>query len=235
MAVSLAPIAAEVVRRAALRPSEAVLDVGTGTGIGAADALGDGRRVVGLDAAAGMLDLAREAVPDAEFVEADFSAIPFGDATFDVVIAVHALLFAEDRDATLREWRRVTRPDGRLSLSVPGPVQRSPHAIYGDVYAAHGLERASDYPSLDELASLARGAGWDDIAVSADPDTAIRLADEADFRRWLTVGSRGRATRDWTPERIESLNRDLLAATPRDANGYRIPFGALYLTARRPT
>jgi len=234
MAVALTPIAGEVVRRASLRPSEDVLDVGTGTGIGAEAALGDGRRVVGLDAASGMLRLAREAVPWAEFVEGDFSAMPFDDATFDVVTAVHALLFAEDRGATLAEWARVTRPAGRLSLSVPGPVERSPHAIYGDVYAVHGLTRASDYPSADELARLAHRTGWHEVAVEADPDTAIRLADEAAFRRWLTVGSRGRATRGWQPERIEALNRDLLAATPHDALGYRIPFGALYLTARRP-
>jgi SAM-dependent methyltransferase len=234
MAVALAPIAAEVVRRAALTPSEDVLDVGTGTGIGAKAALGAGRRVVGLDAAAGMLRLAREAVPEAEFVEGDFSALPFGDATFDVLIAVHALLFAEDRGATLGEWRRVTRPAGRLSLSVPGPLERSPHVIYGDVYAAHGLNRASDYPSAGDLARLADQAGWDQVAVDADPDTEIRLADEADFRRWLTVGSRGRATRDWPAARVEALNRDLMTSTPRDALGFRIPFGSLYLTARRP-
>ena len=234
MAQALAPIAVEVVRRAGLQPSEKVLDVGTGTGIGARAALGDGRRVVGLDAAPGMLRIARETVPEAEFVEGDFSALPFGDASFDVVIAVHALLFAEDRRGTLEEWRRVTRPAGRLSLSVPGPVERSPHTIYGDIYAAYGLTRSSDYPSADELAQLAIGAGWHEVAVESDPDTVIRLADESAFRRWLTVGSRGRATRDWPAERVEALNRDLLEATPRDELGFRIPFGALYLTARSP-
>jgi len=71
------------------------------------------------------------------------------------------------------------------------------------------------------------------VAVEPDPDTVIRLADESAFRRWLTVGSRGRATRDWPAARVEALNRDLLAATPHDEFGFRIPFGALYLTARK--
>ena len=233
MAVALAPIAAEVVRRADLQPSEAVLDVGTGTGIGAKAALGEGRRVVGIDAAPGMLRLARVTVPEAEFVEGDFSVLPFGDATFDVVVAIHALLFAEDRSATLEEWGRVARPTGRLSLSVPGPFERSPHTIYGDVYAAYGLTRGSDYPTAEELAKLAQRAGWQEVAIEPDPDTVIHLADESAFRRWLTVGSRGRAARDWPPDRLEALNRDLLAATPRDESGDRIPLGALYLTARR--
>ena len=45
MAPALAPMAAEVVRRAALGAGEAVLDVGTGTGTGAALARGEGRTV----------------------------------------------------------------------------------------------------------------------------------------------------------------------------------------------
>lgn len=235
MAEALTPVAAEVVRRAELQPGEWVLDVGTGTGIAAQAAVGADRRVIGLDAAPGMLRLARESFPAADFVEGDFSAMPFADGTFQVVLAVHALLFAEDRVAALAEWRRVAAPLGRLSLSVPGPVERSPHRIYAGVYKRHGLSRASDYPSPADLVSWTDRAGWVDGAVATDADVVIGLRDEAAFRRWLTVGSRGRATRGWTRERIESLTNDLLAATPRAADGgFAIPFGTLYLTARRP-
>ena len=107
MAPSLRLIAAEVVRRAALRPGEGVLDIGTGTGVGAAAALGEGRSVVGVDAAPGMLAIARREVPAADFVEADFGALPFPGSSFDVVMAVHALHFADDPVAALAEWWRV--------------------------------------------------------------------------------------------------------------------------------
>ena len=40
---------------------------------------------------------------------------PLEDGSVDVVLAVHALLFAGDRVAALREWLRVTAPGGRLS------------------------------------------------------------------------------------------------------------------------
>jgi malonyl-CoA O-methyltransferase len=85
MAPALAPVAAEVVRRAALHPGETVLDVGTGTGTGARLALGEGRRVIGLDGAAGMLEIARHDVPEAELIEADFTHIPLDDGSVDVL------------------------------------------------------------------------------------------------------------------------------------------------------
>ena len=60
-----------------------------------------------------MLEIARREVPGVEFVEADFTELPMADGSIDVVIAVHALLFADDRVAALREWRRVVAPGGR--------------------------------------------------------------------------------------------------------------------------
>lgn len=232
MAPSLRPVATEVVRRAALRPGENVLDVGTGTGTAAAMARGDGRRVIGLDAAEGMLAIARAEVEGVAFVNHDFADLPFDDASFDAVLSVHALLFADDQVAALREWRRVARPGGRLSLSVPGPTELTPQAIYGSVYAQHGLEVSGRYPTSETLADSARRAGWSDAAVDADGTTAIRLPDEAAFRTWYRIGPRGGATAHFTPEQHRSLCDAMLAITPRDAGGgFRIPFGTLYVAA----
>lgn len=233
MAPALAPMAAEVVRRAALAPTETVLDVGTGTGTAAAMARGEGRRIIGLDAAAGMLEIARRDVPDVEFIEADFSRIPMPDGAVDVVTSVHALLFAEDRVKALREWRRVTRAGGRISLSVPGPGSAVPSVVFGDVYDRYGMTwSGDDYPLPAGLAQWARDAGWSEVAVETDPTTVIPLADEAAFRAWLRVGARWRATAEWPADRREQFARDLMAAAPRDANGaFRLPFGTIYLAA----
>lgn len=236
MAPALEPVAAEVVRRAELAPGEMVIDIGTGTGTAAGLARGEGRRVIGVDGAAGMLEIARRQLPDVELVEADFLRLPQADASVDVVLAVHALLFADDRVAALREWRRVSRPGGRLSLSVPGPGDAVPGTVLGSVYDRYGISwRGSDYPQPTEVGEWATAAGWHVSTVEADPTTNIPLADEAAYRSFLRVGSRHEATSDWSGARRAALARDLMAATPRDsAGGYRLPFGSIYLVARNP-
>lgn len=234
LARTLEPVARRVVDAAALQPGEAVLDAGTGTGTAAAFAVGEGRSVFGIDGAPAMVELARRNVPEATFKVMDFADTEFADGTFDAVIASHSLLFATDRVAALREWRRVTRPGGRLSLSVPGPEDLTPTVLYREIYARHGISTAGRYPGPDELRALAEAAGWGEVEMAADPTVAIRLADEELFRAWRGLGARGEATRDWTPEQHETLTREMLAVTPRDpSGGYVMPFGALFVTARR--
>jgi len=235
MTPSLRPIATQVVHAAALRPSERVLDLGTGTGAGAAAARGEGRTVTGVDAAPGMLAIARAEVPGVEFREMDFAALDFRDAAFDVLIAIHSLLFATEPAGVLRDWLRVTTPGGRLSLSVPGPAAVTPSAIYAEIYRRHDIDVAGRYPTAESLGRLAVEAGWADIETREDGSTAINLPDEAHFRTWREIGSRGAATADLTLEQHWVLTDEMLAATPRTADGgFRIPFGTLYLTARRP-
>jgi SAM-dependent methyltransferase len=232
MAPALRPVAEDVVRRARLAAGERVLDIGTGTGTGAALAAGEGRRVTGVDAAPGMLAIARREVPDVTFVEADFTTLPMEAGAFDVVIAVHALLFAEDRGGALAEWRRVTAPGGRLSLSVPGPSTHVPSTVFGSVYDRYGIAWGDDYPDERLLAAWAGDGGWTAIETAADPSASIPLADETAFRTWLRVGARGRATQDWSGQHREQFVLDLMDAAPRDADGaFRLPFGALFLTA----
>jgi SAM-dependent methyltransferase len=233
MAPAIAPIAAEVVRRAALRPGETVLDIGTGTGTAARMALGDGRRVIGLDGAPGMLEMARREVPEAEFIESDFSAIPLADGSVDALLAVHALIFATDPVATLREWRRVTAPTGRMAVSIPGPGEALPGAIFAAIYERYGIDwRSADYPDASVLSGWAADAGWVDVQADADPTQAIPLADEPAFHAWLRVG---RMDSRWDSDTLDAFAGDLMDHAPRDADGtFRLPFGAVYLTARNP-
>jgi ubiquinone/menaquinone biosynthesis C-methylase UbiE len=234
MVPSLGRVARRVVERAALQPGQRVLDLGTGTGIGAAAALGEGRSVIGIDAAEGMLEIARDHVPGAEFALMDFAHLDFGEATFDRLLAIHSLLFADDRRATLGEWLRVTRRGGRLSLSVPGPRDVAPQAVFGEIYARHGIGAGGRYPEPEELADVAADAGWRDLRLEVDPDHAIILPDDAAFRLWRSIGSRGAATAHWTSERHDALTGEMLAAIPRQADGsLRIPFGVIYLAATR--
>ncbi len=234
MAPSLAVVAAEVVRRAALRPGERVVDLGTGTGAGAALAVGEGRAITGVDGAAGMLEIARRTVTGATFVEADYGALPFADASFDVAVAVHSLHFAAEPVSVLTEWLRVTAPGGRLSISVPGPRAAAYFPGFARVYRRYAVRRRVPIATRTALTRWARAAGWRSIATGADPNTVIRLADADAFGRWMRTGSRTTATAGWSEERFLAFEAELLALAPRAADGtLAIPFGSLFLTARR--
>ncbi len=233
MAPSLRTMAVAVVQRAQLQVGELILDAGTGTGVGAAASLTRGRTVFGVDAAAGMLAIARREVPGAHFVRADFNHLPFTPRFFNVVISVHALHFAVDPVETLEEWRRVTRAGGRLSLSVPGPRSALSLKLYNAIYRRYGVVRKVQIPTRAKLIAWARAAGWQQIEVFADPTTVIRLAGPDSFARWMRTGSRSDATRAMSPERFAALEKDLMAATPIGPDGLlHIPFGTLYLKAR---
>ena len=101
-------------------------DAGCGGGGASLLAAQRGSIVSGLDAAATLIEVAKERVPDGDFRVGDIQELPFDDQTFDAVIAASSLQYSEDRVATLREMKRVTARGGRVVVglwSVPNKVQ----------------------------------------------------------------------------------------------------------------
>lgn len=134
----LPPMSAKLVRAAKVKSGDKVLDVATGTGVTAITARRAGANVVGLDLTPELLARAKEeaalaGVEGIEWREGDAEALPFEDASFDVVTSSFGHMFAPRPDVTARELVRVLRPGGRLGLvtHLPG------HAIAG-VFAAIG-------------------------------------------------------------------------------------------------
>jgi SAM-dependent methyltransferase len=186
-AAELEPVAEKVIAAAELAPGERVLDIGCGTGNAALLAGRAGAAATGLDPAARLIEVARERAAalgvDARFVIGDAQALPVGDAEFDVVVSVFALIFAADPDRALAEALRVLRPDGRALLTawVPaGPID----AIFGivgrAVAAAGGSTRerfAWHEPEVvSELASR-HGA----VAELEDAELVISAASPDDY------------------------------------------------------
>ncbi|HVN30190.1 MAG TPA: class I SAM-dependent methyltransferase [Candidatus Binataceae bacterium] len=108
---------------AGVGPGETVLDAGCGPGTMAIIArrrVGNAGAVYGIDAAPEMIERARakaaSAGVDVSFQPALLEAIPFPDATFDVVITSFVLHHfpADMLDKVLTEVRRVLKPNGRL-------------------------------------------------------------------------------------------------------------------------
>jgi SAM-dependent methyltransferase len=122
-----------------------VLDVGCGSGVflpAMSLLVGRSGRVVGLDYATGLLQVARERLVGAqledsvELVLGDAAALPFPDATFDAVHVERVLMHLPDPDRAIREMRRVTRPGGRVVAVEPDTAGvRVDHPSDADAYA----------------------------------------------------------------------------------------------------
>jgi SAM-dependent methyltransferase len=114
-----------------LQPDDLVLDLGAGFGRHAFGAARLGARVVACDLAATELASIRatfaamaEAGEVKEHqlvgaVQGDATCLPFGDATFDRVIASEVLEHIPDDQAAFAELARVLRPGGTLAVTVP--------------------------------------------------------------------------------------------------------------------
>lgn len=135
-----------------------VLDAGCGTGVPTARRLHEaGHAVTGVDISAGMLDLARQNVPDADFRQLDVLDLDASLGTFDAVVAFFALLMLlrADVPTALQRLRDVLSPGGLLALAmVEADLDDVPIPFLGNTL------RVTGYPR-DELCALVTAAGFD--------------------------------------------------------------------------
>jgi ubiquinone/menaquinone biosynthesis C-methylase UbiE len=113
---------AALVEAAQLTGNERVLDIGCGAGHTALAVAPKAASVVALDVTQEMLDVAahlaqQRGVTNISFRLADVAALPFPDASFDVVTSRFSAHHYEDPARAIQEAARVLRPGGRLLLA----------------------------------------------------------------------------------------------------------------------
>ncbi|RMG43841.1 MAG: class I SAM-dependent methyltransferase [Acidobacteria bacterium] len=194
-----------------LPPGACLLDLACGTGVSAEPALrclGPGGRVVGADAAAAMLAVARRRhlVPNAAWVRAVPASLPFRDGCFDAAMSSAAFWHFPSPGSAFAELYRVCRPGARLALNVPAAqladLEDLPPAPFQLALAREGERLFGRSPApagpvrtRSGLAELAGEAGWTlveertaDLAVPQEelralvevPAIGARLYPEAD-------------------------------------------------------
>jgi SAM-dependent methyltransferase len=215
-----------------LQRGAAYLDVGCGAGMAAQIAAERGAHVSGLDASEALLAIARERVPDGAFHLGEIEALPFDDASFDLVTGFNSFQYAANPVAGLSEAKRVAKPGAHVVVMTWGEPE--------------GMEAASLVAALrpllpppppgapgpfalskaDALRGFAESAGLKPVEVFdvyspwryADLDTALR-----------GLRSSGVAARAMAQSGLEAVNQAHAAALApfRQADG-RYEIGALF-------
>ena len=176
-----------------LRAGMDLLDVGCGPASITADLaerVAPGR-VVALDAAAGALEAARATLRDrglseqVEVTSGDVMALPFEDASFDVVHAHQVLQHLADPVGALAEMRRVTRPGGIVAVrdAVYSAMTWFPEPAgmeqWRSVYMATARANGGEPDAGSRLLSWAREVGFTDVTASASTWCYATPADRA--------------------------------------------------------
>jgi len=152
-----------------------LLDVATGPGSLAANAMQLGIRCVGVDLSDGMIALATASHRGIEFRVADVEHLPFADQSFDTVVCNFGLGHFPRPEASVAECIRTLKCGGRIALSwwdhldkqrIQGLFREAITEIGAmpppDVPSGHSILRFAD---TEELHNLLTGSGLDDVRV----------------------------------------------------------------------
>ncbi len=155
---------------AELRAGESVIDLGSGSGLDvffAAQRVGPGGRVVGVDFSAEQLAKARGLAAQARFEHVELregrvESLPVADGGFDCLISNGVINLSPEKDRVFAEAARVLRPGGRLAIA--------------DIVSEHELKE-SIVCNADLWASCIGGAAQQDAYRDAIEAAGLRIQD----------------------------------------------------------
>lgn len=203
------------------------LDAGCGPGGNGAWLARHGH-LVGVDLATEALEFARTGHPETVPAQATLEALPFADASFDVVIEITVLTSVPDDAAAVRELARVTRPGGAVLLMEPAfdSLRRGHDAT------VHALRRyrRRDLEALVQAAALEVRRSTYAYSFLAVPAAALALAWRARPKPVAEAGS------DVDRQSMGRLFDRLAATERRWLQRRRVPFGtSAVVLAAKPT
>jgi SAM-dependent methyltransferase len=153
-----------------------VLDLGCGAGVPTTRQLARRFRVTGVDISARQIALARQDVPEAQFIQADITQLDFAPASFDAVSAFYAIIHVprQEQSKLLRDIALWLRPGGLLVATMGA---RSMKADYDEDF----LGAPMYWSSFDSETNrrLVEEAGLD--VISAREETAEEFGERVTF------------------------------------------------------
>ena len=236
-----------LVEAAGVTRGERVLDVAAGSGNAAIPAARTGAEVVASDLTPELFDAGRELAAregvTVTWEEADAEALPYGDASFDVVLSCVGVMFAPHHQQAADELTRVCRPGGRIGL-----ISWTPEGFVGEMfrtmkpYAPAPPPGAQPPPLWGDEQHVRElfGDRVTDVVARRQIITSPEYASPEAWRDyWKTVYGPTIATYRaiaGDPERTAALDHDLAALAARYDRGTGstvMEWEYLVLTARR--
>jgi ubiquinone/menaquinone biosynthesis C-methylase UbiE len=163
-----------------LSPSPAILDIACGTGnqLVSDRPLLPGARLVGVDRSLGMLREASRKAADIVWVQADGTALPFSDHSFDFATCQFGFHHMADKARMLADVLRVLRRGGRFVMRNVCPHEQ-PDSLFYDYFPEAYATDLSDFWPPDRVAESMRSAGFVGVAIELEHHRS-----QQDLRMW---------------------------------------------------
>lgn len=248
---SLTEAADAVLKLAAARPGERVMDIGCGAGVTSlslAEQVGAAGHVTGLDISRPLLALARSRISarNIEFIEADAALTPFRPE-YDLIFSRFGVMFFVDPVAAFGNIRKAAATDGRLAFVCWRSVEENEWVSLPYAAAKPFLpERRPVHPhapgpfafaDAGRLGGILRDAGFSEINI-APFDGMMNLGSapqNASFQVTQLMGPISRALQaadDATRTKVEGVVAEALAAIQAGAENIRLGMACWLVSAK---
>jgi SAM-dependent methyltransferase len=238
-----------------LTGGESVLEIGCGTGavtLPLAQAVGDQGRVVAIDIAEPMLDVARQRAGESgmhniTLLLGDAQVMPLERATFDIATSRMGVMFFADPVAAFRNIGTALKPGGRLVFACWAPLEENRHWLISyEIAQRHLGELAPEDAKPGPLAfgdpayvrRILAEAGFAEIAIERAHPTIIGGTAEEEARQALMMGPTARLIEAKQPSDAarQVIADEIAAAFAAEATTgpIRLPATIFLVTARRP-